>query len=38
VIRFWKAFRDFKHGKDATLRKAEAELFAIVDALERATA
>jgi hypothetical protein len=38
VIRFWKAFRDFKHGKDAKLRKAEAELFAIVDALERSTA
>jgi hypothetical protein len=38
VIRFWKAFRDFKHGKDAKLREAEAELFAIVDALELATA
>jgi len=26
VIRFWRAFRDFKHGKDAALRAAEAEL------------
>lgn len=26
VVRFWRAFRDFKHGKDAALRKAEAQL------------
>lgn len=26
VIRFWKAFRDYKHGKDRALRVAEAEL------------
>ena len=26
VIRFWQAFRDYKHGKDGTLRAAEAEL------------
>ena len=26
VVRFWRAFRDFKHGKDDRLRKAEAEL------------
>jgi hypothetical protein len=26
VIRFWQAFRDYKHGKDHTLRAAEAEL------------
>ena len=26
VIRFWRAFRDYKHGKDRTLRAAEAEL------------
>jgi hypothetical protein len=26
VIRFWQAFRDYKHGKDRTLRAAEAEL------------
>ena len=28
VIRFWQAFRDYKHGKDRTLRAAEAELAA----------
>jgi hypothetical protein len=26
VIRFWQAFRDYKHGKHRTLRAAEAEL------------
>jgi hypothetical protein len=26
VIRFWRGFRDFKHGKDRLLRLAEAEL------------
>lgn len=26
VIRFWQAFRDYKHGKGRTLRAAEAEL------------
>lgn len=26
VIRFWQAFRDYKHGKDRTLRAAEAEI------------
>jgi hypothetical protein len=26
VIRFWQAFRDYKHGRDRTLRAAEAEL------------
>lgn len=26
VVRFWRAFRDFKHGKPATLRAAEREL------------
>jgi hypothetical protein len=26
VIRFWQAFREYKHGKDRTLRAAEAEL------------
>ena len=26
VVRFWLAFRDFKHGKDRLLRNAEAEL------------
>jgi hypothetical protein len=28
VIRFWRAFRDYKHGKPHALRKAEASLFA----------
>jgi hypothetical protein len=26
IVRFWRAFRDYKHGKDATLRRAEATL------------
>lgn len=26
VVRFWRAFKDFKHGKDRRLREAEAEL------------
>ena len=26
TVRFWRAFRDLKHGKDRTLRAAEAEL------------
>lgn len=30
VIRFWQAFRDYKHGKDRALRIAEAELAAAV--------
>ena len=34
LVRFWHAFRDFKHGKDRALRAAEAELF---DVLERPT-
>lgn len=28
TVRFWRAFRDFKHAKDSQLRKAEEELFA----------
>jgi len=28
VIRFWKPFRDFKHGRERSLRAAERELFA----------
>jgi len=28
VIRFWQPFRDFRHGKDRSLRDAETELFA----------
>jgi hypothetical protein len=31
VIRFWRAFRDFKHGKDQPLRVAETELASAVD-------
>lgn len=30
VIRFWQAFRDYRHGKDQALRAAEAELAAAV--------
>jgi hypothetical protein len=30
VVRFQQAFLDFKHGKEAALRAAEAELFALV--------
>ena len=28
MVRFWRAFRDYKHGKDRTLRQAEQELAA----------
>ena len=31
TVRFWQAFRDFKHGKDHMLRAAEAELFHRMD-------
>lgn len=31
-VRFHRAFLDWKHGKDATLRAAEAELFALLEA------
>jgi len=30
VVRFWRAFRDHKHGKDRRLRAAEAELEAVL--------
>jgi hypothetical protein len=30
VIRFWQGFRDYKHGRDRTLRAAEAELGAAI--------
>jgi hypothetical protein len=33
VIRFWLAFRDFKHGRDGALRRAEAELEALATEL-----
>jgi hypothetical protein len=32
VVRFYRAFKDFKHGKEGPLREAEAELFALVKA------
>ena len=38
VIRFWQAFRDYKHGKDRTLRTAEAELEAALGVSLRAGA
>jgi hypothetical protein len=38
VVRFWQAFRDFKHGKDRTLRAAEAELGAALGVSLRADA
>ena len=31
VIRFWQAFRDYKHGKDRTLKNAENELYSELD-------
>ena len=30
IVRFWLAFRDYKHGKDRRLREAEARLAAIL--------
>jgi hypothetical protein len=33
TIRFWRAFRDFKHGKERALRAAEAELFDFVETI-----
>ena len=38
VIRFWQAFRDYKHGRDRTLRAAEAELGAALGITLRAGA
>jgi hypothetical protein len=38
VIRFWQAFLDYKHGKDRTLRAAEAELGAALGVQLRAGA
>jgi len=31
VVRFWRAFRDSKHGKDQRLRDAEADLGRYID-------
>lgn len=36
VVRFWQAFRDYKHGKAHTLRAAEAELKAHLEELTQA--
>ena len=33
VVRFWQAFKDYKHGRDHTLKRAEEELFKEVDRL-----
>lgn len=30
TVRFWQAFRDFKHGKEQRLKEAEKELFEIL--------
>ena len=30
IVRFWLAFRDYKHGKDRRLREAEARLAVIL--------
>jgi hypothetical protein len=38
VIRFWQAFRDYKHGKDRALRAAESELAVAVGVPLRAGA
>jgi hypothetical protein len=34
VIRFWRAFRDYKHGKEQPLKQAQEELFKAVNELE----
>jgi hypothetical protein len=33
IVRFWRAFRDFKHGRDRLLRQAEADLQRALDAV-----
>jgi hypothetical protein len=33
IVRFWRAFRERKHGDDASLRAAEAQLDRILSAL-----
>jgi hypothetical protein len=37
VFRFWRAFRDFKHGKEASLRSLEAEFFGAISNARRET-
>jgi hypothetical protein len=34
TVRFWRAFREFKHGRDMELRKAERELFGFASGAE----
>lgn len=34
VVRFWRAFHDFKHGREAALREAENALFGFVAEIE----
>ncbi len=36
VIRFWQAFKDARHGKEQTLRKAEAELYGLLEKINQA--
>jgi hypothetical protein len=36
TVRFYQAFRDYKHGKDNLLRQKEAELLSLVSQNERA--
>jgi hypothetical protein len=36
VVRFWRAFRDKKHGKDSPLENAERELQSALDGLDSA--
>ncbi|UCD76091.1 MAG: hypothetical protein JSV91_04045 [Phycisphaerales bacterium] len=33
VVRFWQAFRDYKHGKDSTLRDAEGRMSEAVEVI-----
>jgi hypothetical protein len=35
VIRFWQPFRDYKHGRETSLRQAESELESLVQELAR---
>ena len=34
VFRFWKPFKDFKHGNKQSLEKMEKEFFALVDSIQ----
>ena len=37
VFRFWKAFKDYKHGKTIPLKKVENELFESIDYIKKMT-